>query len=89
MEPEAQKPWDDWVRSHIRNALAEQPDFSEVQIGAIAEFVTEYVRDELEPLRAEITELRNEIGALRADTTVLNGVARGEIKKHKLRGESS
>ncbi len=69
MHPDQQRQWDDWVRAHIANALAEH-----------RELLTEAMGEALSTIRKQLRdEFAAEIAALRLHLTVQTSIARGEI----------
>lgn len=71
MDAEQQRGWDTWVRAHIKNALAEQPLFSEEQVDVIAETISLF-REELHK------HIATELGQLRADIEILRSIVAGK-----------
>jgi hypothetical protein len=88
MDARSQEPWDIWARSIAKQVLDEQPDLTETQIGAIAEFVVGYVRDELAPLLDRLSALEVQLAALRVDADAGRAVTAQEQRRLKwLRGD--
>lgn len=81
MDPETQRGWDKWVKSHIDMAIHVYHEQSSEQLEeAIAEFVVTYVREKTTALRKEF---ETELASLRADMNIQTGIARGEISELK------
>jgi hypothetical protein len=95
MTPEAQEPWNNWVRSEINKALPEQP-FTQQQV-EVLQFAfaderkdtmadVQAARDEISALRTKIAELEKELGAQRVSAEAAQEFRRlqwlrGTIKK--------
>jgi hypothetical protein len=54
-DAENERGWNEWVKAHLANERAEMMD---IVARAMAEFTSEYTRERLQPLEAEIAELR-------------------------------